>query len=100
MQRPDGEFVMVPMDMAQDLRQWAEALSLVEGWTLESHGTQVLRRYKALLTAAALGGEVAGTMQSDGSWSCVCGENFATDLGLYAHRQAKHFDSKEVPDGG
>lgn len=42
-------YVLVPMDMAQDLRQWAEALSLAEDWSSHGQGAATLRRYKALL---------------------------------------------------
>ncbi len=91
-----GETVEIPLDMANDLRQWAEALSLVEGWTLDGHGSTVLRRYKTLLTVAAFGGFVAATQQPDGSWTCECGAVYSTDLALYEHRRADH----QPPDPG
>jgi len=38
--------------------------------------------------AAALGGEVVGTRQADGSWLCACGESLPDDLSLYSHRRS------------
>lgn len=45
--------VTIPSDMAQDLRSWAEALSLIEGWREDSRGNAVLRDYKSLLDDVA-----------------------------------------------
>lgn len=45
--------VSIPLDMANDLRQWAEVLSVEESWKVGSYGDNTLRAFKGLLHAAA-----------------------------------------------